>query len=42
MRVLPIQLGLVSGIGLVFGGAVYLWATRGPAILLDLAFVACL
>jgi len=42
MRPAPLHLGLVSGASLVFGGAVYLWATRGPAILLDLAFVACL
>jgi hypothetical protein len=36
------QIGLIAGAGAVFLGAVWLWATRGPAILLDLAFLACL
>jgi hypothetical protein len=38
----PAQIGLIAGGGAVFLGAVWLWATRGPAILLDLAFLACL
>jgi hypothetical protein len=38
----PVRIGLIAGAGAVFFGAVWLWATRGPAILLDLAFLACL
>jgi hypothetical protein len=39
---LTARIGLFAGIGAVFLGAVWLWATRGPSILLDLAFLACL
>ncbi len=39
---LTARIGLVAGFGAAFLGAVWLWATRGPSILLDLAFIACL
>ncbi len=42
MRLTAAQSGLMAGGALLFAGAVYLWAVRGPAILLDLAFIACL
>ncbi len=36
------RIGIAAGFGAAFLGAVWLWATRGPSILLDLAFLACL
>jgi hypothetical protein len=42
MRLTAAQSGLMAGVVVLFGGAAYLWVVRGPAILLDLAFIACL
>jgi hypothetical protein len=36
------RFGLAAGLAALFVGAVWLWSTRGLAILLDLAFIACL
>jgi len=31
----------IAAAGLLTGGAVYLWAVRGEAMLLDLAWIGC-
>ena len=37
MATQPVRIAIIAGVGALVAGAVYLWAVRGHAVILDLA-----